>query len=196
SSGTSHHLSAAGSEAARRITDTSRNFLPQEKSRFSVTATLVGSPSPAADTQRPEQAIESASESDDTVKSVARRAEPSASSLEEKQSEWNSSNIALTTTLTRRESPLPQKLITTVQTFPLNRRTELLSSAIIHRYKSIPAAVQESSRRFSRTEERISTLLQPVNEISELLKTSPRHRAFSTTTNNFPSVPDVSARGA
>src|SRR5215510_2837272 len=52
-SGTSHHLSVAGSEAARRITDTSRNFLPHEKSRFSVTATLVGSPSPAADTQKP-----------------------------------------------------------------------------------------------------------------------------------------------
>src|SRR5215831_4939321 len=195
-SGSSHHLSVAGSEAARRITDTSRNFLPHEKSRFSVTATLVGSPSPAADTQKPAEAIvpRSASESEDTVvNSVARRAEPSASSLEEKQSEWNSCNFALTTL---RESPLPQKLITTVQTFPLNRRTELLSSAIMDRYKSIPAAVQESSRRFSRTEERISTLLQPVNEISELLKTSPRHRAFSTTTNNFPFVPDVSARGA
>ena len=195
-SGTSHHLSVAGSEAARRITDTSRNFLPHEKSRFSVTATLVGSPSPAADTQKPAEAIvpRSASESEDTVvNSVARRAEPSASSLEEKQSEWNSSNFALTTL---RESPLPQKFITTVQTFPLNSRTELLSSAIIHRYKSIPAAVQKSSRRFSRTEESISTLLQPVYETSELLKTSPRHRAFSTTTNNFPSVPDVSARGA
>src|SRR5262249_38950028 len=194
-SGTSHHLS----EAARRITDTSRNFLPQEKSRFSVTATLVGSPSPAADTQKPAEAIvpRSASDSEDTVvNSVARRAEPSASSLEEKQSEWNSSNFALTTTLARRESPLPQRVITTVQTFPLNRRTEPLSSAIIDRYKSIPAAVQKSSGRFSRTEESISTLLQPVYETSELLKRSPRHRAFSTTTNNFPSVPDVSARGA
>src|SRR5262249_40218742 len=190
-SGTSHHLSVAGSEAARRITDTSRNFLPHEKSRFSVTATLVGSPSPAADTQKPAEAIvpRSASESEDTVvNSVARRAEPSASSLEEKQSEWNSSNFALTTL---RESPLPQKLITTVQTFPLNRRTELLSSAIIHRYKSIPAAVQKSSRRFSRTEERISTLLQPVYETSEL-----RQGAFSTMTNSFSYVRDASVRGA
>src|SRR5262249_24872030 len=57
-SSASHHLSVSGSEAARRITDTSRNFLPHEKSRSSVTATLVGSPSPAADPQRPEQAIE------------------------------------------------------------------------------------------------------------------------------------------
>src|SRR5499426_400288 len=134
-SGTSHHLS----EAARRITDTSRNFLPHEKSRFSVTATLVGSPSPAADTQNPAQAIvpRSARESEETVEnSVARRAEPS---LEEKQSEWNSSNFALTTTLARRESPLPQRLMTMVQTIPLNRRTELLSSAIVDRYEWIPA---------------------------------------------------------
>src|SRR5262249_31859013 len=189
-SGTSHHLS----EAARRITDTSRNFLPQEKSRFSVTATLVGSPSPAADTQKPAEAIvpRSASDSEDTVvNSVARRAEPSASSLEEKQSEWNSSNFALTTTLARRESPLPQRVITTVQTLPLNRGTELLSSAIMDRYKSIAAPVQRSYRRFSATEDRSSTLLQPVYETSE-----PRHRAFSTTTNNFPSVPDASARAA
>src|SRR5215813_6996003 len=94
-SGTSHHLSVAGSEAARRITDTSRNFLPHEKSRFSVTATLVGSPSPAADTQRPDQAIEppSVSESDDTVKSVARRVEPPADSSKDKQSEWDSSDF-------------------------------------------------------------------------------------------------------
>src|SRR5262245_29018403 len=191
----SHHLSVAGSEAAGRITDTSRNFSPHEKSRFSVTATSVGSPSPAADTQKPAEAIvpRSASESEETVVNlVTRRAEPSASSLEAKQSKWNSSNFALTTTLARRESPLPQRLMTTVQTFLLNSRTELLSSAIVDRYKSIPAPVQKSSRRFSGTEERISTLLQPVYKTSELLKTSPRHRAFSTTTNNFPSVPDAS----
>src|SRR5215510_10621682 len=197
-SGTSHHLSVAGSEAARRITDTSRNFLPHEKSRFSVTATSVGSPSPAADTQKPAEAIvpRSAGESEETVVNlVARRAEPSASSLEEKQSKWNSSNFALTTTLARRESPLPQRLMTTVQTFLLNSRTELLSSAIVDRYKSIPAPVQKSNRKVSRTEDHISTL-QPVYETSELLKTSPRRGAFSTTTNSFPSVPDLSAHGA
>src|SRR5262245_16551997 len=192
-SGTSHHLSVAGSEAARRITDTSRNFLPHEKSRSSVTATLVGSPSPAADTQRPEQAIEppSASESDDTVKSVARRVEPPANSLKDKQSEWNSSNFALTTTSAHRESPLPQRLITTVQTLPLNRGTELLSSAIMDRYKSIAAPVQRSYRRFSGTEDRSSTLLQPVYETSE-----PRQGAFSTMTNSFSYIRDASVRGA
>src|SRR5215813_7666819 len=193
-SGSSHHLSVAGSEAARRITDTSRNFLPHEKSRFSATATLVGSPSPAADTQKPAEAIvpRSASESEDTVvNSVARRAEPSASSLEEKQSEWDSSDFALITTLAYRESPLPQKLITTVQTFPLNRRTELLSSAIMDRYKSIAAPVQRSYRRFSGTEDRSSTLLQPVYETSEL-----RQGAFSTMTNSFSYVRDASVRGA
>src|SRR5262249_34241984 len=176
---TSHHLSVAGSEAAGRIPDTSRNFLPHEKSRFSVTATLVGSPSPAADTQNPAQAIvpRSARESEETVvNSVARRAEPSASSLKEKKSEWNSSNFALTTRLARRESPLPQRLMTTVQTFPLNRRTELLSSAIVDRYEWIPAPVQKSNRKVSRTEDRISTL-QPVYETSELLNTSPRRGA-------------------
>src|SRR5499426_320284 len=90
---TSHHLSVAGSEAAGRIPDTSRNFLPHEKSRFSVTATLVGSPSLAADTQKPAQAMvrRSASESEETVvNSVASRAEPVVSSLKDKQSEWNS----------------------------------------------------------------------------------------------------------
>src|SRR5262245_3165436 len=179
----SHHLSLAGSEAAAHITNTSRNFLPHEKWRSPVTAKLVGSPSPAADTQRPEQAIEprSASESDDTINSVARRVELPADSLKDKRSD-----SALTTTLARRESPLPQRLMTTVQTLPLNRGTELLSSAIMDRYKSIPAPVQRSHRRFSGTEGPVATPLQPVYETSELLNTS-RQGAFSTMTNSFSS---------
>src|SRR5262245_15378093 len=194
---TSDHLSLAGSEAAVRITDTSRNFLPYQKSPFSVTTTSVRSLNPAADTQRPEQAIEprSASESHDTVNSVARRVEPSADSLKDKQSEWDSSDFALTTTLAHRESPLPQRLMMTVQTLPLNRGTELLSSAIVDRYKSIPAPVQRSHRSFSGAENRLSTRFQPVYESSQLLNTS-RQGAFTTMTNSFSSVPDASVRGA
>src|SRR5262245_21102932 len=194
---TSHHPSLAESKAAVRITDTSRNFLPHEKSPFSVAATLVGSPSPAADTQNLEQAIvpRSASESDDTVNSVERRSEPSASSLKDEQSEWNSSDFAPTTTLARREGPLPQRLMTTVQTLPLNRGTELLSSAIMDRHKSIPAPVQRAHRRFLGTENRISTRLRPAYETSELLNTS-RQGAFITMTNSFSSVRDASVRGA
>src|SRR5262249_55368255 len=118
-----------------------------------------------------------------------------ASELEKKKGDGSSSNSVLTTTLTRRESPLPQKLITTVQTLPLNRGTELLSSVIMDRYKSIPAPVQRSHRRFSEAEDPNSTLLQPVYETSELLNTS-RQGAFSTMTNSFSSVRDASVRGA
>ena len=99
---TSHHLSGLGPETVHRSTDTSRISLAHKMSRLSDETTLLGSPRTEADREETAQAMVPRSAGGSA------NAEPSPASLKQGRSEQNSSRFALTTTLTRQESLLPQ----------------------------------------------------------------------------------------
>ena len=193
---TSHHLSVSGPGTARGSANISRISLAYELARLpDVTTSPLNT---GADTQEPARvtAPQSAGGSDDTVVgSVARRADPTAASLNQAGSGRNSSRLLLTPSLTRRSLP-PQTLMTTLQRLPLVSGTRLLSSAILERYNSIPALVQRSRAKFPETENRsVLALMQPFYEASPPLKTTASGE-FGATASRSPSVSDALARDA